>query len=230
MKEQPQRKQSGNAPMAALKPLTTIVTAKPVRTAGATLWAGLRLAALFVIVSSLMLCAGVIGLAWKATVATTQLASYTIAAPQSPPVPPPVLQAPIVVPAPTAPLQRSATPTIVPLTPAPVQPLPNPTANVPAPVADADNWVPQTPSRPSNAISGADPTAPRPGYTWVKSYTRADGTIVDGYWRKKRTASAAPSAPRPAAMPSSSQSGDRVWVNGYTRKDGTKVQVYWRSK
>lgn len=232
-KEGQHRQQTALTRKTTLKPRTAVVSAKPVRTAAATLWAGLRLAALFVIVSGLLLCAGVIGLAWKATVATAHLASDSIntsvpiTAPQPQLAAPPTREAPNVVPTPPPP---PASPQIVPSVEAPLGPVPHPIVNLPAPLAEVENWVPQATLGTSGTNPVSEPNVPRPGYTWVKGYARADGTIVDGHWRKKRATSATPSTPTAPVFSSSNDSGGRVWVDGYTRKDGTKVKGYWRSK
>ena len=53
-------------------------------------------------------------------------------------------------------------------------------------------------------------------YNYVLGYTRADGTRVKGYWRRKRNFN--------------KSSSGKTYVRGYTRKNGTKVRGYYRSK
>lgn len=92
------------------------------------------------------------------------------------------------------------------------------------------------------------------GERYVKGYTKADGTKVDGYCQSKKrhskstdAASMAPMssmAPMPMTSPASSMNGSSTsgasgaavdscpagerLVHGYTKKDGTKVAAYCR--
>jgi hypothetical protein len=73
------------------------------------------------------------------------------------------------------------------------------------------------------AMSGAAATSSKTcpaGETWVKGYTKSDGTKVAGYCR---------AAKAPATTSKACPKGE-TWVKGYTKSDGTKVDGYCRSK
>ena len=58
------------------------------------------------------------------------------------------------------------------------------------------------------------------GQTYVKGYTKSDGTKVAGYCRASTSSS---------AMMSSKCPSGQTYVKGYTKADGTKVQGYCRT-
>jgi len=89
----------------------------------------------------------------------------------------------------------------------------------------------------------------KPGYLWVKGFTRKDGVKVKGHWMKKpkgrryrvrgytkksgrKVKSYLRSRPgrRRKTASSKKRKPGHVWVKGYTRSDGVKVKGHWAKK
>jgi len=72
------------------------------------------------------------------------------------------------------------------------------------------------------------------GKTYVKGYTRSDGTKVSEYWRSKPSCSKSGSygGGSSSSSRSSSSSGNKgkIYIESYNRSNGTKVRGHWRSK
>lgn len=102
-------------------------------------------------------------------------------------------------------------------------------------------------SKPFNPGSSQLPTRPGPEYVWIDTYTKADGTFVEGHWRhltggsevsaattssdaispqRKSTGISEPPAvslpptfpSRPESVQSAPQKQNRVWVDAHWRK------------